>query len=199
MRNEASRALRHLCCAILLLTACASQAAPRDIERDGISVRRVIVEYADGVALPSWQASTSMDVAPEVVWSIINDQNRYGEFVPMVVNCRIIRDDPPLRLVSFEVRILWVKVRYTLRLQVHDEVGTVEYRLDKSFPHDIEDTHGRWDVRAERPGGTRVSFAVNINPGRPVPEFLAQRLYRSNTLALMRALRDRARKVAEQE
>ena len=183
--------------AVLVLAPGASARPDKEemakLEKGEILVRDASVKGPDGVQRLRGQAVALIDAPPEAVWRVITDHPHFPEFMPGVVHCEIVEDTGTARLVAYGVKVKWMSISYHLRLRYDHDTFHVEYALDPSFPHDVSDAQGTWDLRPLDDGKrTRVVYSVYLDSGRFVPRFIERYLSKRQLPEILENVRSRA-------
>jgi ribosome-associated toxin RatA of RatAB toxin-antitoxin module len=108
------------------------------------------------------------------VWDVIVDYERYPEFVPGVLSCRVVGGAAGARHVEYEVDLAVRRVRYVL---AHREVRP--RRMDWSLVSGdlLARSDGSWEL-VEDGGATLARYTVDVEISRPplVPRFVIDRV-----------------------
>ena len=181
--------------ALFLLGASASGDSEdwRRLEQGAILVTDASVTDADNVSQLRGKAVVLIDAPPGEVWHTITDHENYAEFMPSLVRCEVLEDTGRDKLVSYHVKLVWVDIHYHLRLQLDPERMHIEYRLDRTLPHDnIADAAGAWDLEPVSGGKrTRLNYTVYLDAGRFVPRFVERSLSKRQLPQILENVRRR--------
>ena len=114
-----------------------------------------------------------IDAAPEVLFDVIVDYDRYPEFVPSVKGCRVTRNGGEVR-VQYEVDLGLKRIRYVLRHR-EERPRHVSWSLDSGEWMKV--SNGSWDLAPEG-DRTRARYAVEVQIAKPplVPQSVVDRL-----------------------
>jgi len=129
--------------------------------------------------------------APEQVWAVLTDFERWPEFMPHIRNTRVERRAGAQLWVEQRYRILLVPLAHTTIYNLEAGDGRLSWRLDESAPHDIAGSKGAWALYALANGReTLVRYDAHISAGRAVPEFVEQMLRERSLEQMLSGLRD---------
>lgn len=117
--------------------------------------------------MASVSRSIDVDVSPEAFFRVVQDYARYPEFVPELKSIRV----EPLEAGGVDVTY-WLDVRlkileFTLRHQPRGP-GRIEWRLIRGGEF-MRKNHGAWTIERTASGGTRATYAIEIDMGPLVP------------------------------
>ena len=141
-------------------------------------------------------ASRSIDIAvpPEAFFRVLQDYDRYPEFVPELKSVRV----GPRQGDAVEVTYwLDVKVRlfdFTLR-----HVGRYPERIDWQLVRGgdfMRKNHGHWTLERTGSGGTRATYTIEIDMGPLVPGTFEKALAERGLPNMLANFKAQAEKVA---
>jgi hypothetical protein len=124
-------------------------------------------------------AFVDVDARPEQVWSVLTDFDARPKVFREVQSVAVQRIDAGVVSVrQSNLRFGW-SIRYTTVSTLRPELGRIEVRLDPSYPHDIADLSGVWEIRPTTDSAkTRVSLYLRLDSGLPIPHFVERRMLR---------------------
>ena len=135
-------------------------------------------------------------VAPEKLFDVIADYDRYADFVPGLKRCRVKARGPAGIDVEYELDLGVKKIRYTLR-HVEQRPQKVTWSLVSGEWMKV--SNGGWELVAEG-GATRARYTVDTQIAKPalVPQALvdkvADELARVQLPRTLAAFKERAEK-----
>ncbi len=133
------------------------------------------------------------EISPECFFDAVTDYKSYPDFVGSVKHVRILkRSDGHVRA-KFELH--YIKTfEYTLDLY-HEPYKRVWWEMVKSnlFDH-IE---GQWKLKRRGKHKTEVSYSTRVIPRFAAPQFIVNRLVRSNLPNMMNTFYERAAELSE--
>jgi coenzyme Q-binding protein COQ10 len=144
---------------------------------------------------PSITREITIAVAPEKLFDVIADYDRYPEFVPSVKSCRATRTGATVD-VEFELDLGVKTIRYTLRHR-EDRPRSVCWSLLASDWMKV--SNGSWELIPEG-GHTRARYTVEIQISKPafIPQVLVdkvtEQLTRVQLPRTLEAFKERAEK-----
>lgn len=181
-------------------------------EKGWVAVRKIddVVIYrrrVEGSRFPALLAHAHFDAPARAVFDVISDYDRFGEFIPSVVESRILRRQGACLWVYQRLRLsAWAAERaYVIRVsddlrRIADGLIDVSWRLDEqasaSLPRDgavrPRRFSGSWHL-VGRPGAasTEASYTIHVDPGGRLPAWLLGRKGERYVLRVMKAVRGR--------
>ena len=128
----------------------------------------------------------------EKVWATIRDYDRFGEFMPRVQRCRVVKSDGETFWICYETEVLGIKVIYYMKAVGVDKFRRIEFNLAEDMTNDIKGARGYWalDDAPDRKG-TVLSYSAFIDTGIPMPESLARRISKPNMIQAVKNVKQR--------
>lgn len=122
------------------------------------------------------------------VWTVLTDFDAWTQTFPEIerVDVRRLNDDR-VEVAHATSSFGW-KVRYTAVHHLEPERGRIDIALDSSYPHDIADLRGRWQLSEARDGATRIELWLRVDSGLPIPGFVERRLVSRSAADTVEAL-----------
>lgn len=137
-------------------------------------------------------ASTTeiFDCTPEQFFKVIQDYEKYPEFLNEVTSCKVIESHGNQKVVEFSVSVI---KKFTYRLRMVETPNTkIEWTLDSG---DIFKTsNGSW-LLEEQDGKTRAKYSVDATFKVFVPGPVAKALVSVNLPNMMSAYRKRVKEL----
>ncbi len=126
---------------------------------------------------PRWSkaASIHIDASPELAWQVLEDVERWPEFLPGMRSASIRQGSGGRALLRQEYETLGFKLRMTTRLAADPESGTLRLTLDPELDQDLRALTTVWRLSPEA-GGTRAELVSQVRVGRFVPGFIERRV-----------------------
>lgn len=140
------------------------------------------------------QAAAILAFDPAQVWAVLTDFEARPRFAPGAKEARIVKSEGDRVWVAQHLKVLFSDIRFQSVNTLDPEHGILSWTLDRSVPHDIEETIGTW---ALFPIGTRqtlVKYGAAIDSGRPVPGFVEDFLSQRSLPGLLAGVRDELRR-----
>lgn len=185
---------------------------PPEEEKGWVAVRQIddVVIYrrpVEGSKFPALLAHARFDAPARAVFDVISDYDRFREFIPSVVESRILRRRGACLWVYQRLRFsAWTAERaYVIRVsddlrRIAEGLIDVSWRLDQeasaSLPRDRavrpRRFSGSWHL-VGRPGAasTEASYAIHVDPGGRLPAWLLGRRGERYVLGVIKAVRGR--------
>ncbi len=124
----------------------------------------------------------------ERLWQVVTDYDRYAEFMPRVISHRVIERQTQRRVVEATLDFKLARVSYCLELTHDCEALQIHWRMLRG---DLRVNRGSWRFQPQADGGTLAEYQLEIDPGLPVPSWVADRLIARDLRGLFPALRKR--------
>jgi uncharacterized protein YndB with AHSA1/START domain len=107
---------------------------------------------------------------PKEVWKHLTAYEAYPEFMPNVRKLKInFREGNKVGL-AFEIKVLFMKLKYSV-IRVEDpKKFTVDWSLDKTKESDIKDTSGTWKIEPYGENESLLIYIVKADPGMAMPK-----------------------------
>ena len=119
-------------------------------------------------------AITVRKVSKDALFRAITDYPAYPEFMPRVVECRIVstEDDGALR-VAQGIKVGPKTVRYTIRVVLSESEGRVEWTLAEG---DFKRLDGSWHLEDLGDGRVRITYVNLVDVGYKIPGWVSKSL-----------------------
>src|SRR5262245_47336944 len=197
--------------AMILLAPWPAASAPPMIwqnvaNRDGVLVER---REHEGSRLYEMRATAESPLPPATIFSTIWRQQDYPQFVPYLKRLDVLSDAGDERLVYEQIAVPLARDRdYTVRVERRADPTTQRYEIVFSSANEagprpdgshlrVSAIRGRWLVEPGPEGqGSRVHYQVFSDPGGGIPTWLVNRAQGDGVAKLVRAMLDRAAKMA---
>ncbi|HYD48973.1 MAG TPA: SRPBCC family protein [Terriglobales bacterium] len=132
---------------------------------------------------------------PELVWQVLVDFESRPKFMAGSTKSDIIGIDGNDVRVAQKVKVLWEEIRFTVINTVDPQTGTMDWKIDRSQPHDIAETTGRWQIVPIDDGKhTLLMYRSYTDTGRPVPAILEDYLIKRSLPKIVDAVRDETKR-----
>jgi len=118
--------------------------------------------------------SIEVDVAPEDFLRVVQDYERYPEFVPEVKAVKVGGHHGDAVEVTYWLDVKLKLFEFTLR-HVTRSRERIEWSLVRGGEF-MRANEGAWTIERTRGGGTRATYAIEIDLGPMVPEALEKAL-----------------------
>jgi len=131
-----------------------------------------------------------IDQPPERVWPIlVNPFEFEGKICPRMKEVVVMVDRPELSVLKCSVDICAILPRISYVVESRYQTGKVEFRRISGLPREF---HGHWQV-SPLAGGARseVTYALFVDPGIPVPQWIVREGVRVELPKTLVALRER--------
>ena len=124
----------------------------------------------------------------ETVWDVISDVQKYPEFLKEVKSIKVDRVEGNRKTVTYEVTVVKT-IQYTLVL-TEDKPRKVTWTMTKGQMMSKND--GSWELAADGPNRTDVTYTVDIKFGLLVPSTISNMLTEVNLPKMLDAYKGRA-------
>jgi hypothetical protein len=170
---------------------------------DGI---RLLVRDVPGSNIREVKVETVMDVSAEAIWAVVNDQPHYVEFMPYVVEVKILPIDagPNARYEYHYINPPLVDRRdYTLKATFEANAAEGKYRRSWSAANDkgpgvrdgvvrLSTCEGYWQIERLTDKTTRVTYWLYTDPGGAIPAWIANKANTTSLPKMIQAVRNRS-------
>ena len=132
---------------------------------------------------------------PHVCRNVITDYDHYPEFIPNIVGSKKIDRSPLSATYRFSLSLALWEIEYTLLLKESTtEHGGYSIAWDY-IDGDIRETTGAWEIEGwgDEKAASLIRYRVRVDPGRLVPNWVANRLSAGSVPDMIDAIRERAR------
>ena len=135
--------------------------------------------------------TVEVDVAPEQLFDVIVDFDRYSEFLSEIgmLSNRVLRKSDRDAEVEASVKKMGFTETYTLRYEF-ERPKRVSWSLIKGKL--TKDNKGGWELEAIGPGRTRANYRIEASFGWMVPKALVMKGIETELPKLLRAFKKRA-------
>ncbi len=152
----------------------------------------IFVENPEGSQKVQFVAKFYIKAPRKQVWRIMRDYDKFDEFLPNVQETKVVNQEGSVYWVEYTTKVLWIETNYTLRFDGVKKHGRVEVSLDKSRPHDRDESRGWWEFEDAPNGkGTVVTHSNYVKTGIPAPESIARKLSKASFPKMARNVRKR--------
>ncbi len=140
----------------------------------------------------SVRAAVRIDAAVDDIWTILKDCESAAEYVPNVLECKLLetRDDGMVEIFRQRAKLTWFLPSFE-----HD------FRVDYAPPERIEVNRvsgpfevldGTWWLLPGEEMSVTLVYSLNFEPGMPIPGFVLGRMLRRDVPVILAAIRDRS-------
>jgi ribosome-associated toxin RatA of RatAB toxin-antitoxin module len=154
-----------------------------------------IVRMVDtpGSSIKTAEALFLVKASPDAVYKVITDYEHYPEFMPNIVKADRFEKSDTVSKCRFSLKIALLTIDYSISLK--NDVNKLPYSVAWNFIEgDIKDTSGSWTIDREGKEGrtSLVLYSVHTEPGRFVPDWIANKLGSESIPDMIVAIRKRA-------
>jgi len=135
-------------------------------------------------------AAVAIAAPVETVWAVMVDVERAPEFIPGLRRARALERGPTHDLIEHAVKYSALLPEFNYRYRAdYRPPEQIDFRRVSG---DLKALEGSWSLRPTADGrGTLVLYAVRLDPGFLVPQWLVRRSLQKNLPAVLLALRTR--------
>ena len=130
---------------------------------------------------------------PETVFKTVTDFAHYPEFMPNIKAAAPVEKTDGNERYKFTLKVAFWDINYTLLLK--SDVKDEKYSLGWEYVEgDIRDTSGSWEIiKYEKNNDySLILYSVRTDPGRFVPDWVADRLSTRSIPDMIKAVRKRS-------
>lgn len=132
------------------------------------------------------------------IWAVITDYEKYKDFMPNVVNCRVDKRSGPTVIHSESVKVPVIKktIQYTVKSE-HDLAG---WKTSWSYVKgDVKENSGFWKLEKQPGEKTLVTYHVLLDMGFWIPEIVQNFVIQNTFPEILRAVEKRAKDKSYEE
>lgn len=157
------------------------------VERGEVVVRSLATDNSSAGRV--W-AAVAIAAPVAVVWDIMLDVEHASEFVPGLRRARRLERHGAYEIIEHTVKYSWLLPEFTYRFRAdYQRPARIDFHR---ISGDLRALEGSWSLHATPDGtGTIVAYAVYLDPGFLVPQWLVRQSLQRNLPAVLRALRER--------
>ena len=161
------------CDRVAVPTVAAMLLEQREILESGTILQDVErIEDGESVAY-TVRAAVLLAHPPSEVWSVLTDFESWDGFMPMVDAAKVVRSDGDQKWIEVAYTVFSLDMGHTTEYQLDRSAGELSWKLDRSYHHDIADTHGSWDFLPVEDGKkTLLRYEATMDSGRKIPNFV---------------------------
>lgn len=132
--------------------------------------------------------SIVIDAAPDRVFEVIIDYDRYAEFLPEVKEAKSVNRRGNEVDVHYGIDLI-KRIHYTLH-HVEDRPRAVRWTFVKGEV--MRDNHGSWTLEPTPDGKTRATYTIEVGVGPLVPRSIVNALVDQSLPKLLEAFKKRS-------
>lgn len=155
----------------------------------------VVVGYSELGGTKYVTARVKIDHPPEAVWRVMSNPFEFkGKIFPRMKEVEVVVDRPELSVLrcSIDICTILPRINYTVESHYH-ECGKIDFRRVAGLPREFR---GFWQVIPRDNGAAcDVAYALFIDPGIPVPQWIVREGVKVELPRALTALRERVRAV----
>ncbi len=137
--------------------------------------------------------SVTINVAPEALFDVIADYEKYPEFLPEVKKVKIDGGQGSIKEVTYTVDIKAKVINYTLK-HTAERPKKLAWTMIKGEM--MKGNDGTWVLKAgAQPGTTEATYTIDLRLSSLVPGFIEKALAEQSLPALLTNFKNRAEKL----
>jgi carbon monoxide dehydrogenase subunit G len=138
-------------------------------------------------------ASIRIDAAPATVWAVMLDCKKAARIVAGLERCTVVRRDPAGAWDVREHVVNWSAFLPNVRSEFRSEYVTHSRISFRRTAGDLKSLNGSWELQPLNGGAaTRLVYAVEVDPGVPVPGSWVRDAAERDARAVLKALQREA-------
>jgi ribosome-associated toxin RatA of RatAB toxin-antitoxin module len=145
-----------------------------------VLVKKVVMREREEEATAEVMAMVMIPRSPEQVYHALFTFSRWPHFLPNLTAVKVLKTEGEELWLWHEVKVLFVSVEYTVIYRFDPQRGIARWTLDRTLPHDIEDTEGFWRIEPLKGKGALLIYKARVKVGRFVPQFVEDLLTRES-------------------
>jgi hypothetical protein len=145
----------------------------RKLEKGEPVYRHVKSEGTDGKVHGHGEAYAIMNAPVEQCWKIFTEFDKHQLYFPRKKKSEVVKSEGNKYWVYKQFEFYMVTIEYTTLYTVDEKAHRVDYDMDESYPHDLEETVGYFQF--EKLDDKRTLFiyaATKVETGLKVPGFV---------------------------
>lgn len=146
-----------------------------------------------GSGVKTAEAVFLIKATPETAFKTVTDFDQYPEFMPNIKAAIAIEKNDDREKYKFTLKVAFWDINYTLLLKsnVKDEIYSLNWEY---VDGDIKDTSGSWEIRQYDKNNeySLILYKVRTDPGRFIPDWVADRLSTRSIPDMIRAVQKRS-------
>ena len=146
-----------------------------------------------GSGVKTAEAIFLIKAPPETVFKTVTDFNHYPEFMPNIKAATPVEKGNRNKKYKFTLKVAFWDINYVLLLK--SNVKNRLYSLNWEFVEgDIRDTSGSWEIKQYDKDNeySLILYRVRTDPGRFVPDWVADRLSTKSIPDMIKAVEKRS-------
>jgi len=142
--------------------------------------------------MASARRAIDIDVPPERFFALLQDYQRYPEFLPEVKSVKLGPRTESGVSVTYRLDVKLKVIEYTLDHLETAPTGIVWHLVRGEF---MKSNDGSWTIEKTDSGGTRATYAIELNLGALVPASLERALAEQGLPNMLSNFKTRAEKL----
>jgi ribosome-associated toxin RatA of RatAB toxin-antitoxin module len=134
------------------------------------------------------QRSIVVNTAPEKLYAVIVDYERYPEFLDNIKMAKVVKRDGHRVEVDFEVSLIGKRIPYTLAFE-EEPVKGIRWTLVKSSF--MKENNGAWTLRKDGDAKTHATYALSVKVSSFIPRALSTSIAGSELPKVLEAFKKR--------
>ena len=149
----------------------------RQLQGGEILCRTVARDVGEGKIEGYMQSIVKIDASLDRSWELFTQFERHSEFLPRQTGSVVVEKTPRSVFVLKKFSFFGRKVDYVIEYRIDAEGHRIDYELDRSRPHDIEDAAGYFVFEAISPDTSLMAYGITrLDTGMPIPGFIQKHL-----------------------
>ncbi|MFC1890036.1 hypothetical protein ACFL4G_09780 [Thermodesulfobacteriota bacterium] len=159
-----------------------SEEERRKLDNGEILCRTVTTDAGEGKIEGTMQSMVKIDASLDKCWELFTQFEKHNEFLPKQTDSIVVEEKSRSVFVLKKFIIFGRNVDYVIHYRIDAEGHRIDYELDRSRPHDIEDAAGYFLFEEISPDACLMAYGITrLDTGMPVPGLL-QRLLQKRDL-----------------
>lgn len=139
------------------------------------------------------EANALVDATPDEVFAVVTDYDHYPEFIPSLVDAKVLEwESDDVCVLMEKLKVAFKTIEYAIRVTHDRRKLSTRWTKHHGF---LRRNDGGWTCKSHGKGRTLVTYRVAVEAGLLVPQFVIDRLSRGSLPDLFAGLRKRVAEV----
>ena len=156
-----------------------------------VVVKGEVYKTPDGKDAARGKAWVVIAGSPDVCWDTLYRYEEAPQFLPRLKKVTISVKTPQKMDMEQDIKVVLSTYHYGLNFVLDKPRYTATWALDQTKKNDIKDTSGAWIFHPLPDGNTLLEYAVSVDSGLAVPQFISDYLTKKDLPEVLLAFKRR--------